>query len=250
MKRICSIIACLSAALVTLVAAPLGGVTPPANAMASDPAIHAYIYDGDLGPGVAQATQAERSPPGLRHGHTAYDAVGHRPHRVVLRADGTAPRAIHEYKRAEQVVVANTIVDRAIEPIGKRLRALVSFHRLQVAANAGPSAQQIIQSTARTEAGRGVGSLRGALSPAERAAMDADPSLTSRMLGQAVHRRTAGALEEADPGRFWYQTRGPDFVDRTTGEMLELTTPGQVGAYLARPGYANVTMCTYVLPTC
>ena len=40
------------------------------------------------------------------------------------------------------------------------------------------------------------------------------------------------------------------FVDRTTGEMLELTTPGQVGAHLARPGYANVTMCTYVLPRC
>jgi hypothetical protein len=80
--------------------------------------------------------------------------------------------------------------------------------------------------------------------------MGADPSLTSRMLGQAVHRRTAGALDEAYPGRFWYRTRGPDFVDRTTGEMLELATPGQVGAHLARPGYANVTMCTYVLPTC
>lgn len=80
--------------------------------------------------------------------------------------------------------------------------------------------------------------------------MEADPGLTSRMLGQAVHRSTANALQRAHPNRFLYRTRGPDFVDRTTGEMLELTTPGQVGSHLARPGYAGVTMCTYVLSAC
>lgn len=74
--------------------------------------------------------------------------------------------------------------------------------------------------------------------------MDADPALTSRMLGQAVHRSTARELDRTNPGRFEYSTRGPDFVDRTTGEMLELTTPGEVGKHLARPGYANVTICT------
>lgn len=80
--------------------------------------------------------------------------------------------------------------------------------------------------------------------------MEDDPGLASRMLGQAVHRSTADALDEAYPGRFLYSTRGPDFVDTETGEMLELTTPGQVGSHLARPGYGGVTMCTYTLPAC
>jgi hypothetical protein len=110
-------------------------------------------------------------------------------------------------------------------------------------------AQEIIQSTARAQAARGVDALRGALSPAERAAMDADPGLTNRMLGQAVHRLTAAALDEAYPGRFLYFTRGPDFVDTETGEKLELTTPGEVASHRARPGYDAVTMCVYILPT-
>jgi hypothetical protein len=71
------------------------------------------------------------------------------------------------------------------------------------------------------------------------------------MLGQAVHRATADALDQAHPGRFIYRTRGIDFVDTTTGEALELTTPGEVGAHLARPGYGlGVTMCTYILWAC
>ncbi|MBC7274912.1 RHS repeat-associated core domain-containing protein [Nocardioides sp.] len=122
--------------------------------------------------------------------------------------------------------------------------------RTGAATSTGPSAQEIIQGTARVQAGRGEEALKGSLSAAERAAMEAEPSLTARMLGQAVHRNTAEALEQAYPGRFIYRTRGPDFVDTTTGEMLELTTPGQVGSHLARPGYADVTICTYVLPTC
>jgi hypothetical protein len=112
------------------------------------------------------------------------------------------------------------------------------------------SAQEIIQSTARAQAARGVDALKGALSPGKRAAMEDDPGLTSRMLGQAVHRLTAGALDEAYPGRFLYRTRSFDFVDTETGEGLELTTPGQVGPHLARPGYDGVTMCTYTLPAC
>lgn len=112
------------------------------------------------------------------------------------------------------------------------------------------SAQQIIQATAREQAAVGADVLKRSLSAAERAAMEADPRLTSRMLGQAVHRNTAEALEQAHPGRFIYRTRGPDFVDTTTGELLELTTPGEVGKHLARPGYLHVTVCTYVLPTC
>jgi hypothetical protein len=80
--------------------------------------------------------------------------------------------------------------------------------------------------------------------------MEEQPWLRSPMLGQAVHRNTASALDEAFPGRFQYRTRGPDFLDTLTGERLELTTPGQVGAHLGRPGYEGVTMCTYVLRSC
>lgn len=122
--------------------------------------------------------------------------------------------------------------------------------RLGTAAGSGASAADIIQSTARAQAARGAEELAGALSPAERAAMQSQPWLEKPMLGQAVHRSTAGALDEAFPGRFQYSTRGPDFLDTLTGERLELTTPGQVGAHLRRPGYEGVTMCTYVLPGC
>ena len=69
------------------------------------------------------------------------------------------------------------------------------------------------------------------------------------MLGQAVHRATADALDQAYPGRFIYRTRGIDFVDTTTGEALELTTPGEVAVHEARYGI-GVAMCTYVLPAC
>ena len=110
-----------------------------------------------------------------------------------------------------------------------------------VAPEAAPQAQEIIQSTARAQAARGVDALKGWLSGPERAAMEANPGLTSRMLGQAVHRSTADALEQAYPGRFLYRTRGPDFVDTTTGEILELITPGDVGSHLARPGYGGAT---------
>jgi hypothetical protein len=50
------------------------------------------------------------------------------------------------------------------------------------------------------------------------------------------------------PGRFVYNTVGPDFLDTTTGELIELTTPRQVAAHLAKPGYNGVTISTYTLP--
>lgn len=140
----------------------------------------------------------------------------------------------------------------AAGPAQRLASKVTSSLRGKPAAEAGaPTAQQIIQSTARSQAARGVDELKGALSQAERAAMEETPELASRMLGQSVHRSTADALEQSYPGRFWYRTRGPDFVDRWTGEMLELTTPGQVASHVARPGYGrSITMCTYVLPTC
>jgi hypothetical protein len=86
------------------------------------------------------------------------------------------------------------------------------------------------------------------MSRAERLAFEANPAGGSRFLGQAVHRATRDALEEQFPGRFIYRTRGIDFVDTSTGEMIELTTPSQVASHMARPGYRGASYATYWLP--
>ncbi|WP_187271814.1 RHS repeat domain-containing protein [Aeromicrobium terrae] len=112
------------------------------------------------------------------------------------------------------------------------------------------SAQAIVQSTARAQAALGSRELMKSLSSSERDAMERLPWLRRPMLGQAVHRATARELERNYPGRFVYSTRGPDFLDTTTGKMLELTTPKQVAAHEKRPGYGGVTMCTYELSSC
>jgi hypothetical protein len=85
------------------------------------------------------------------------------------------------------------------------------------------------------------------MSRAERLAFEANPAGGSRFLGQAVHRATRDALEEQFPGRFIYRTRGIDFVDTWTGEMIELTT-GQVASHMARPGYQGASYAHYWLP--
>jgi hypothetical protein len=79
-------------------------------------------------------------------------------------------------------------------------------------------------------------------------AYERDPVGGSRFLGQAVHRATDEALSEQYPGRFIYRTLGPDFVDTTNGEMIELTTPGQVASHMIRPGYEGVHYAVYELP--
>lgn len=118
------------------------------------------------------------------------------------------------------------------------------------AAGAVPSARELVETTARAQAARGTDELMKALSTSERAAMERAPWLWRPMLGQAVHRSTRDALEEAYPGRFQYFTRGPDFLDTSTGDWLELTTPGQVRAHELRPGYEIAEMCTYTLGAC
>jgi hypothetical protein len=94
----------------------------------------------------------------------------------------------------------------------------------------------------------GMEGLQEFLSERELAAYEANPEAGSRFLGQAMHRATVEELETQYPGCFIYRTIGPDFVDTTTGEMLEVTTPGQVGAHALRPGYGGVTYATYELP--
>ena len=69
-----------------------------------------------------------------------------------------------------------------------------------------------------------------------------DPWLNPVFMGTAVHKATA---EELWP-QFAYRTVGPDFLEKETGTMVELTTPGQVGAHVARGGdYVNALYATY-----
>ena len=48
--------------------------------------------------------------------------------------------------------------------------------------------------------------------------------------------------------RVRYYRVGPDFLDRETGELIELTTPAQVAAHQAKPGYEYLTYALYNLP--
>jgi|HubBroStandDraft_6_1064221.scaffolds.fasta_scaffold228796_2 hypothetical protein len=60
------------------------------------------------------------------------------------------------------------------------------------------------------------------------------------------HPPTATELERLYPGRFAYNLVGPDFYDAIAGESIELTTPGQVSAHVAKGGaYATSKYATY-----
>jgi len=101
------------------------------------------------------------------------------------------------------------------------------------------SAEDIIASTARGEAAKGTNYLLGFLSPKESAAYLANPARGTRFLGTAVHRATAQGLNRAHPGRFDYNaTRSFDFLDKSTGQSLELTTTRGVASHLDR--FANI----------
>ena len=98
---------------------------------------------------------------------------------------------------------------------------------------------------AQTQEARGIDFLKRYLSRAELDAYERDPAAGRRFLGHALHRAVADALDEQFQGRFIYRTRGPDFIDTSTGEMIELTTPAQVGSHMARPGYGAMSYSTY-----
>jgi hypothetical protein len=110
------------------------------------------------------------------------------------------------------------------------------------------TAQDIIAANAQRIANGGFETWKAFLSNPEQAAYLANPAMRSVFAGQAIHRGTFQALESQFPKRFQYFTKGPDFLDKSTGELIELTTPGQVGAHMARPGYGAMTYSTYTLP--
>ena len=139
---------------------------------------------------------------------------------------------------------------RTILPNGFKVPKIINVSAPQSALTVEESAQSIISRVAQQQANLGAEGLRdaGYLSPKQWAAYAADPANGSRFLGTAVHESTAASLRDLYPGRFLYNRVGPDFIDTATGEMLDLTTPGQVGAHMAKPGYRWVTYPTYTLP--
>lgn len=106
-------------------------------------------------------------------------------------------------------------------------------------------AEGIIGQIAQSHADRGVAHLSTYLRPAEQLAV-ANGSRTSKgMLGHAVHRATNATLQDLYPGRFSYSpTRSFDFIDKSTGQALELTTPGQAASHAHR----GADLVFYTLP--
>ncbi|MEX2134286.1 MAG: hypothetical protein WEB67_09110, partial [Acidimicrobiia bacterium] len=135
------------------------------------------------------------------------------------------------------------------------VRTAVSGRGVRPAAQAASAArpvasgQAIVDGAARAESARGLTSILSYLSRNEVAAFERNPAAGSRFLGTGVHRATAANLEANYPGRFIGPRRiGGDFVDTSTGEIVELTTPGQVATHMAKPGYPDYTYATYQLP--
>ena len=90
-----------------------------------------------------------------------------------------------------------------------------------------PPATRIVANVARAERAKGVAYLSGFLSDAEQALL-ASPGMRKMVIGTAVHRATDAMLGAMYPGRFTYfANRGMDFLDKTTGELVELTTRAQ-----------------------
>ncbi|MFN2537802.1 MAG: RHS repeat-associated core domain-containing protein [Mycobacteriales bacterium] len=110
-----------------------------------------------------------------------------------------------------------------------------------------PTPQDIVQNAANTVIARGKAAVTEHLSLRETRRYNANPARGSRFLGQAFHRAVAIELRDQYPGRFAYRTRGPDFLDTTSGKTVELTTPEQVGIHQERPGYGDTTYATYRL---
>jgi hypothetical protein len=110
-------------------------------------------------------------------------------------------------------------------------------------------AQAIVAKVAQQQANSGLRKLGKHLSLDEQLEYAQNPAAGSRYLGKAVHEATAEALKKLYPGRFEYNRIGPDFRDALTRELIELTTPGQVAAHIAKGGaYVAAKYATYILP--
>ena len=93
----------------------------------------------------------------------------------------------------------------------------------------------IVQQVAKQQYQAGFQHLRQFMSPKEINAYLADPSKGQRFMGTAVHRATEASLQKLHPGRFNYNaTRPYDFIDKVTGQAIELTTKKGVKTHINR----------------
>ncbi len=130
-----------------------------------------------------------------------------------------------------------------MDPLGAQ--AAAEYGSLQER-NAAVAAR--VQQVAQEGANLGRDRLLQYLSQAERDALLREPWLEKMYMGQAVHRYTATILQEEG---YLYHLIGPDFeILFADGPVfVELTTPLQVAAHIARGGlYELAQIITYVLP--
>ncbi|RYG17255.1 hypothetical protein EON82_24060 [bacterium] len=126
-----------------------------------DATVAAYAYDVALHSAPPTEVATERGPPAVYDPSTGYDAEGQLLGGASPRPnEGTTFPAYAYDDPARSVHIARRSGD-AEEQVGRAEPGSAEAQRSEVAAKAGPSAQQIIQSTARTEAGRGVGTAPG-----------------------------------------------------------------------------------------
>jgi RHS repeat-associated protein len=93
----------------------------------------------------------------------------------------------------------------------------------------------IVARIAQSHADSGIAELSKYMSRAELAQVLSGGRTSSAIMGQAVHRATALTLDSLYPGEYQYFSRAAfDFVYTPTGEVLELTTPGQMASHLDR----------------
>ncbi len=98
-------------------------------------------------------------------------------------------------------------------------------------------AMKILQKYATQARNTPISKLLENLTDKELVAYLANPDKGKRFLGTAIHREVRDLLEKAYPGKFNYNsTRSFDFVDKKTGETLELTTTKQFADHASRLG--------------
>jgi hypothetical protein len=70
----------------------------------------------------------------------------------------------------------------------------------------------------------------------QRRAWLTDRSINARWLLDHSPAACASLSSKASMKAFWSSTMGPDFLDTTSGELHQLTTPGQVASLMMKPG--------------
>lgn len=107
----------------------------------------------------------------------------------------------------------------------------------------------LVQATAQKVADAGLPSIKALLSGPQSRALANRPYLDRAFAGTHVHEETASILEMTYPTRFKYNRVGVDFLDRLTGEKIELTTEKAIAEHVRRGGdYLTATYVTYRIP--